>query len=311
MVRWLPITARREQVASFQPISVNYFPHRKCNYSCAFCFHTQKSMDILPLDDAKRALRLLREAGMQKLNISGGEPFLQPTFIGEIFRFCKEELHLDSTSIVNNASKVTERWLDEYGRYLDIMAISCDSFDPETNVLIGRAEGGSGAHIGRVFRVAQWCRDRGIRLKINTVVNKYNWEEDMTLAIEELAPFRWKVFQVLLLDGENTGQENGALRDARDLLVTGEQFAAFLERHRELPCLVPEDNDAMRDSYLLLDEKMRFLNSQGGVKTPGRSILDVGVQEALMDAGFDERAFLRRGGVFDWTSKKGDDSLAW
>lgn len=109
---------------------------------------------------------------MRKLNISGGEPFLQPAFIGEVFRFCKEVLGLESTSVVNNGSKVTERWLDEYGRFLDIMAISCDSFDPDTNVRIGRSENGSGTHIGRVFRVAQMCKDRGIRVKINTVVNK-------------------------------------------------------------------------------------------------------------------------------------------
>jgi len=63
---------------------------------------------------------------MRKLNISGGEPFLQPRFVGEIFKFCKEELGLESTSVVNNGSKVTERWLDEYGQYLDIMAISCE-----------------------------------------------------------------------------------------------------------------------------------------------------------------------------------------
>jgi radical S-adenosyl methionine domain-containing protein 2 len=64
---------------------------------------------------------------MKKLNISGGEPFLQPKYIGEIFRYC-EELHIESCSIVNNGSKVTEKWLDEYGQYLDIMAVSCDSF---------------------------------------------------------------------------------------------------------------------------------------------------------------------------------------
>lgn len=96
----------------------------------------------------------------------------------------------------------------------------------------------------------------------------------MSFAIEELAPFRWKVkrlfraarrrfdtafqvFQVLLLDGENTGDETRSLRDARDLVVTSEQFDAFLQRHRDLDCLVPESNDDMRDSYLLLDEKMR------------------------------------------------------
>lgn len=29
--------------------------------------------------------------------------------------------------------------------------------------------------------------------KLNTVVNKYNWEEDMNDRIDEIRPFRWKV----------------------------------------------------------------------------------------------------------------------
>jgi len=60
------------------------------------------------MDKAKTALRLLAEAGMKKLNISGGEPFLNPKYIGEVFKFCKEELNLESTSVVCNGSKVTE-----------------------------------------------------------------------------------------------------------------------------------------------------------------------------------------------------------
>lgn len=237
---------------------------------------------------------------MKKLNISGGEPFLTPQFIGEIFRFCKEELNLDSCSVVNNGSKVTEKWLDTYGRYLDVMAISCDSFLSETNVLQGRAENGKPDHIRRVFEVAAWCRTRGIKVKINSVITIHNWEEDMTDSIQELAPFRWKVFQVLLLHSENTGRENGSLRDARKLVISSEQFNAFVERHKDLDCLVPESNEAMKDSYLNLDENMCFLNCQDGGKRPGRSLLEVGVQEALKDAGFDEDQFFKRGGVFDW-----------
>lgn len=61
------------------PISVNYFPSRKCNYSCGFCFHTETSSYVLPTSEAKRGLRLLKDAGMRKLNIAGGEPFLFPT----------------------------------------------------------------------------------------------------------------------------------------------------------------------------------------------------------------------------------------
>jgi radical S-adenosyl methionine domain-containing protein 2 len=252
---------------------------------------------------------MLVEAGMKKLNISGGEPFLHPRYIGEVFKFCKEELRIESCSVVNNGSKVTEKWLDQYGQYLDVMAISCDSFDTDTNLKQGRAENGtSTTHIDTVFKVAQWAKDRGIKVKINTVVTINNWKEDMNDQLEQIEPFRWKVFQVLLLDSENTGAETGSLRDARNLTITKEQFKAFLERHASQTCMVPEDNDSMKDSYLNLDEKMRFLNCKDGGKKAGRSLLDVGVQSALQDSGFDETAFNQRGGIFDW---KKEASLEW
>ncbi|KAF8752304.1 Radical SAM superfamily [Rhizoctonia solani] len=287
------------------PVSVNWFPNRRCNYECSFCFHTSKNTFILPIDQAKEGLRALSEAGMRKMNISGGEPFLNPTYIGEIFKFCKEDLGLESTSVVNNGSKVTEKWLDQYGAYLDIMAISCDTFDVETDLKHGRAEKGKATHIGRVFEVVRWCKERGIKVKLNSVITKHNFEEDMNDSIKELAPFRWKVrVPSSAPRGENNGVENGALRDARNLLITRDQFQSFLDRHREQKCLVPEDNDAMKDSYLNLDEEMRFLNCSMGGKTPGRSILEVGVQQALQDAGFDNKAFIERGGIFDWTREK-------
>jgi len=52
------------------------------------------------------------------------------------------------------------------------------------------------------------------------------------------------------------------------------------------------------------------LNCQGGDKKPGRSIFDVGVCEAMNDAGFDSKAFYDRGGVYDWGREKKDD-LDW
>ncbi|KAB5592695.1 NADH flavin oxidoreductase/NADH oxidase [Ceratobasidium theobromae] len=294
------------------PVSINWFPNRRCNYECSFCFHTSKNTFILPLDQAKEALRALADAGMRKLNISGGEPFMNPTYIGEVFKFCKEELKIESNSVVTNSSKITEKWLDEYGQYLDIMAISCDTFNIETDLKHKRAEKGKPTHIKHVFDVVRWCKARGIGVKLNSVITKYNYDEDMNASISELAPFRWKVFQVLVLDGENNGTENGALRDARDLLITKEQFQSFLDRHKEQKCLVPEDNDTMKDSYLLIDEEMRFLDCSGGGKIPGRSILKVGVHQALQDAGFDQKTFVERGGVFDWTREAAvPPSLDW
>lgn len=45
------------------PLSVNYHFTRQCNYACGFCFHTAKTSFVLPLEDAKRGLLLLKNAG--------------------------------------------------------------------------------------------------------------------------------------------------------------------------------------------------------------------------------------------------------
>lgn len=45
------------------PTSVNYHFTRKCNYKCGFCFHTAKTSFVLPLEEAKRGLHLLKESG--------------------------------------------------------------------------------------------------------------------------------------------------------------------------------------------------------------------------------------------------------
>lgn len=51
------------------PRSVNYHFTRKCNYACGFCFHTAKTSFMLDLEDAKRGLRMLKNAGnLSKIN---------------------------------------------------------------------------------------------------------------------------------------------------------------------------------------------------------------------------------------------------
>ena len=45
------------------PTSVNYHFTRQCNYKCGFCFHTAKTSFVLPLEEAKRGLLMLKEAG--------------------------------------------------------------------------------------------------------------------------------------------------------------------------------------------------------------------------------------------------------
>ena len=74
----------KKQKTKVIPISVNFFIHRKCNYECKFCFHTAKTSFVLPLDECKRGLTLLKESGMKKINFSGGEPFFKSELLGQL-----------------------------------------------------------------------------------------------------------------------------------------------------------------------------------------------------------------------------------
>ena len=158
---------------------------------------------------------------MEKINFSGGEPFIHQKgiYLGELVRFCKEQLKLPGVSIVSNGSLITEKWFSDYGlcfcsftilineikclflnlnegEYLDILAINCDSFDQETNRLIGRGYGKKD-HIKSLEKVRQWCNDYHVAFKLNTVVNTVNLMEDMNHNILTLNPIRWKVKVVM------------------------------------------------------------------------------------------------------------------
>ena len=133
--------------------------------------------------------------------------------------------------------------------------------------------------------------------KVNTVVNRYNFQEDMNAAIDKINPFRWKCFQVLIVPEEN-GSEH-TLRDARRFVINDDEWRLFCDKHKHQECFVPEANNVMASSYLLLDENLRFLNK--GVGRPTRSILDIGVTEALKDVHWDGKGFQMRGGVYKWS----------
>ena len=75
---------------------------------------------------------------------------------------------------------------------MDILAISCDSFNEDTNSSIGRCQGNNN-HLNSLVWVRNWCNQYKVAFKINSVVNTYNWKEDMAEEIQELNPIRWKV----------------------------------------------------------------------------------------------------------------------
>lgn len=127
----------------------------------------------------------------------------------------------------------------------------------------------------------------------------------MAAQIAELGPFRWKVFQCLIVEGEN--EDDTRVRDGRKFLISEEQWKTFCDRHKHLPCYVPEDNQTMAGSYLLLDERLRFLDKGDGPMKKSDSLLDVGVKRAMQQVAWDKSAFDKRGGVYEWRKPQNVD----
>ena len=109
-------------------------------------------------------------------------------------------------------------------------------------------------------------------------------------------PDRWKVFQVLMVKGEN--ENSSKLRDVTKFQISKEEFEQFVERHKEIESMIAESNDTMKSSYLILDERMRFLDKGDGEEICSQSILDVGVEKALEDIFYDEKEFMKRKGDY-------------
>jgi radical S-adenosyl methionine domain-containing protein 2 len=280
------------------PKSANFHLVKPCNFRCKFCFATFTDVDVklgLPIEEAERIIVHLAKAGVDKLTFVGGEPTLHP----ELHRLVRLAKSLKMTTcIVTNGYKLTDPYLDAFEGALDWVGLSIDSLNDETNVHSGRAFNGKRPMTRADYlEKIRLLRERGIRLKINTVVHALNFDENMAEFINESKPERWKIFQMLPVEGQND-------RHANVFTVSTQQFSNFIARHRAEVSpevsIVPEDNDAMRGSYAMIDPLGRFYDDTQGGHTYSQPILQVGIQKAFNQVQFSSLKFQKRGGEYLW-----------
>ena len=288
------------------PPAVNWHFWPWCNYGCKFCFARFEDIpraDRLPKEIALTVPEMLAEAGADKITFVGGEPTLCP-YLGDLLAASKD-VGL-TTCIVSNASGLTESFLDEWGHLIDWIGLSIDASNDEIHADIGRGMRGDLArsrshHLELAIDAWNRCRSRGIRMKLNTVVCKANLDDDMTELVLKLRPERWKIFEVLPVDGQNDG-------DVDDLLLDEGEFQTWVDRHawiaNEGIQFVPESNELMRGSYAMMDALGRFYSNSEGGHAYGASILEVGVRDAWEQNCFFEDRFHDRGGVYEWGTGK-------
>ena len=291
---------------STQVPSVNFHLWKPCNMKCRFCFATFQDVgrdDLpkghLPPKESLAVVEALAMAGFEKINFAGGEPILCP-WLPDLLRRAKE-LEL-TTSVVTNGSCVTQEWLDRIDGCLDWAAVSIDTVDPEKLKSIGRTTRAGPMSEDDYLSVMDMLKRRNIRLKINTVVARINHDEDLGEFIVNARPERWKLLQVLPVRGQNDGLVD-------NLVITGEEFAQYVARNRYVESMgivvVPESNDMMTGSYVMVDPAGRFFDNVAGTHVYSRPINEVGVDAALREVSVDPDKFLLRDGLYDWRRARG------
>ena len=238
-------------------------------------------------------MEALAKAGFDKINFAGGEPILCP-WLPDLIRRARELGF--TTSIVTNGSFVTPEWLDRIDSCLDWVAVSIDTVDPEKLKRMGRTTRVGPLSETDYLRVMDMLRQRGIRLKINTVVTRINCNEELAGFIAKAGPERWKLLQVLPVRGQNDGLVD-------NLVITSEEFARYVTRNRYVESrgivVVPESNDLMTGSYVMVDPAGRFFDNVAGSHVYSRPISLVGVDAALREVSVDTDKFGLRGGLYE------------
>lgn len=267
---------------------------------CKFCFATFQDVKrtilpkgSLPKEEAIRVVEELAEMGFGKITFAGGEPTLCP-WLPELI----EVAHAAgmTTMIVSNGSGIDEDFLSKNRNSLDWIALSIDSLNHETNKAIGRQMSSAGNQQLDYWSLAEKIKQHGYGLKINTVVNSANINEDMSGFIRTANPKRWKLLQVLPIKGQNDDKVDA-------FIISSEEFERFVSRHSHLStnvAIVPESNEAILGSYAMVDPAGRFFDDVDGSHHYSQPILKVGARLAFQEVRTDLDKFIQRGGIYRW-----------
>ena len=155
----------------------------RCNLRCSYCMPEEginflEKSAILSYEEMLRLISILNEMGLNKIRITGGEPFVRKDLI-YFLQEVKRRFKLESFNITSNAT-LLHLYMNEIPALFSTMNISLDSLNKERFFEITRRDS-----FDIVIENINELIERGIKVKVNAVVmNGKN--------IEDLIPFvKW------------------------------------------------------------------------------------------------------------------------
>lgn len=273
---------------------INWHLTEVCNYRCQYCFaHWEKAgkeifhhLDLVQklLTEIQKLPTLLASdfSGI-RLNFVGGEPTLYPKKIFKIIGLAKN-LGFD-LSMVSNGSLLDDAWLALIAKDFSGLGLSIDTLDFDRNKQIGRVSKNQSMNLANWLQIVEKLRQSksNFYIKINTVVNQINWQEDLSPLIDAVKPNKWKIFKMLPI-----GTTQLSINDA--------QFQFFLRQHQRFQNIIfAENNDEMTNSYFMIDPYGRiFQNHESHQYQYSESIVQFGIEHALQQTSFSLEKYRQR-----------------
>ncbi len=155
----------------------------KCNLRCFYCMPEEgisfiKKEKLLSYEEIVRIMNLLATEGVNKIRITGGEPFLRKEVTG-LLRSLSEIEGVDKIAITTNGT-LTAPYLDELiDMGIHSYNLSIDSIDAARFNKITRRN-----YFDTIMKCYQEIVDRKLQLKLNCVVMKDQNIEDIIPMIE-------------------------------------------------------------------------------------------------------------------------------
>lgn len=267
--------------AVMENLVVNWHITEKCNYQCKFCFAKWDNQNEIwnSFDKAKSILDNLYSIWKPnfRLNFVGGEPLLFPSKIIGIMKYA---ISLGmNISVQTNGTNL--EILAPIIRNISQIGISIDSWDSGRNRIIGRCCGKKTLNKDTLLKKINILRNAGgkFKLKINTVVSEWNWDDVVIPQMKALGCNRIKILRQMPF-----GTSKGIL---------DEQFYTFIRcNYRKFLPIYIEDNDLMTESYLMIapDGKL-FQNGDSGNYFYSENLLLTDFMVAIKQINFDIEKF--------------------
>ena len=274
------------------PESINYHITEKCNYRCKFCFARYRNHNKeLSLNESLKLIGSLADNGCKKINFAGGEP----TLINHLPELIIHSKNLGLfVSIISNGTEINRKFMKKCSKKLDLIGLSIDSLNNYIEVRLGRTlkfKSKNYSHVNVIKQKIALIKEFGIAIKINSVVNPLNWDENLSEFIQYINPIRWKVFEVHYIMGIN----DSFFTEFANLKSW--QFKLFIETHKQLNP-VYESSKMILDSYCMITPDGRFYQDTNHQHHYSQPILDIGIIEAFQQTVYLESKYHERDGGY-------------